>query len=316
MKRRKYSRLLYAFLALFVMMNVVAYMHAYKFTHFTTEAVPRTKDPKALSVLNKLKVLATGVDNPKPKHTRLPLQPFNTIIVNSTKRLECWSIQVPGAKGTVILFHGYSGEKSSLLTRADKFLAQGYNTFLVDFTGSGGSEGSTTSVGYHEGIEVRDCFEYVRQTGEQNIFLFGTSMGAAAILKAIDDYSIAPQAIIMECPFGSLYTTVCNRFRLMGVPTFPMAGLLAFWGGAQNGYWAFSHNPKAYAASVTCPALLLFGEQDNRVSREETDAIYAALKGTKVLKTYPEEGHDIFTTRNQDEWASDVSAFLRTLPQP
>src|SRR5690606_18357416 len=134
--RRNYRRLLYALLLMFVMMNVVAYMHAYKFTHFTTEPVTRTKGPKALSVLNKLKVLATGVDNPKPKHTGLPLQPYTTVTVNSSSRLECWSITVPDAKGTVILFHGYSGEKSSLLSRSDKFLQQGYNTFLVDFSGS------------------------------------------------------------------------------------------------------------------------------------------------------------------------------------
>jgi pimeloyl-ACP methyl ester carboxylesterase len=316
MKRRYYRKLFYAFLLLFLLMNVVAYMHAYKFTHFTTDPVARTKDPKALSVISKLKVLATGVDNPKPKHQGVPVQSYTTVSVKSTSRLECWSIQVPDAKGTVILFHGYSGEKSSLLTRSDKFLEQGYNTFLVDFTGSGGSEGSTTSVGFHEAIEVRDCFEYVRQTGEENIFLFGTSMGAAAILKAVGDHNITPLAIIMECPFGSLYATVCNRFRLMGVPAFPMAGLLTFWGGAQNGYWAFSHNPKAYAPSVTCPALLLYGEQDNRVSREEIDAIYAGLAGNKILKTYPEEGHNIFTPANHDQWSSDVSDFLNTVAQP
>jgi alpha-beta hydrolase superfamily lysophospholipase len=319
MKAKKYFRkVVYILVALFILMNGVAYMHAYKFTHFSEEKRERTADPKALSLLTKLKVLAMGIDNPKPKHKEQPSRPFTVLTVNSTKALECWSLQVPEAKGTVILFHGYSGEKSSLLARSNEFAALGYNTFLVDFMGSGGSEGHYTTVGFKEAEQVRDCFAHVQKSGEQNIYLFGTSMGAAAILKAMDDDALTPAGIILECPFGSLYSTVCARFKLMGVPAFPMAGLLTFWGGAQHGYWAFAHNPAAYAKSVKCPTLVLFGEQDNRVSREEVDLIYKNLRGYKVLKTYAEAGHNVYSTENQKTWTADVTEFMtvKNIAQP
>lgn len=89
-----------------------------------------------------------------------------------------------------------------------------------------------------------------------------------------------------------------------------MAGLLCFWGGVQNGYWAFSHNPTKYAYGVSCSALLLFGELDNRVTREETELIFKNLKSNdKMLKIYPDEGHDVFYG-NEDNWATDIAIFL------
>lgn len=296
--------------ALFLGINLVAYQHAYKFTHFTGDAA-RTRDPKELSAGAKIGLLFTGIDNPHPQHKAVPTQAYQTVKIESTTMLDCWHIPRESSKGTIVMFHGYAGEKSSLLTRADVFLDLGYSIFLVDFMGSGGSAGNKTSIGFTEAEQVKDCFDYIRASGEKNILLFGTSMGAAAALKAMKDYpAMDPTALILECPFGTLYSTVAARFKLMGVPAFPMAGLLCFWGGVQNGYWAFAHNPIDYAAAVHCPTLLLFGEQDNRVSREETDALFANLQGPKTLKAYPREGHNVFSSTNAQTWAADVSAFV------
>lgn len=297
-----------------VLANVIAFIHAYKFTHFTTAVAARTGDPESLSATSRVKLLFTGIDNPRPIHKQQPAADlYETVWVNSPHKLECWLGRDRGTQGTVVLFHGYAGEKSSLLERAAEFSKLGYTTLLVDFTGSGGSEGNGTSVGYKEAVQVKACMEYAQNLDSRPVILFGTSMGAAAILKAMDDYPLKPTAIVLECPFGSLYKTVCARFDIMGVPAFPMAGLLCFWGGAQNGYWAFGHNPSAYAAAVKCPTLLLYGQQDERVSMEETEAIYTNLQGPKTLKVYPEAGHNTFIPTNRQTWVTDVTAFVNSL---
>ncbi len=294
-----------------IAINVVAFAHAYKFTHFSQGNSVRT-DPKELSLSNKLKILFTGIDNPKPKGKTMPQRDYKVVELNHPNVISAWHVKVPEAKGTVILFHGYAGEKSSLVGRAKVFNDLGYNAFLVDFLGSGTSSGYSTSVGYKEADQVKLCYDYLIDAGERNILLFGTSMGAAAILKAVNDFNLAPSAMMLECPFGSLYKTVCARFYLMGIPAIPMAGLLTFWGGVQHGYWAFSHNPSTYAKSVRAPVLLLFGEQDDRVTRAEINLIYSNLRGYKIMKTYPEEGHNFFTPANARAWQSDVTEFLLT----
>lgn len=315
-KRKRFLRLMTWFsVGLFLMMNLVAFTHAYRLTHFQQGGTTRTKDPAALNMIEKMSVVVTGIDNPRPAHKRLPSEPYQTLVIKTNAiTLEAWKVEVPQSKGTVILFHGYAGEKSSLLSRSYEFNRLGYNTVLVDFEGSGGSSGNSTSIGYHEAAEVVACYQYIQQLGEQNILLFGTSMGAAAILKACYDFpnqsSFSPSAIIIECPFGSLYKTVSARFDIMGVPQFPMAAMLAFWGGVQHRYWAFNHNPATYAQAVSCPVLLLFGEQDDRVSMEETTEIYNNLKGTKTLQTYALAGHDVFAETNKENWIRDVSAFV------
>jgi alpha-beta hydrolase superfamily lysophospholipase len=304
------KRAIYALIAVFIIMNVVAFFHAYKFTHFTTTAVLKTKDAKHLSIGGKLKALFFGIDNPRPANTNLPVQSFETIVLQSNKKLECWLIKADAAKGTVILFHGYSASKSQMLDKSDEFLRLGYNTLLVDFMGSGGSEGDQTTIGFKEAEEVRTCFDHVLNSGEKTIYLFGTSMGAAAVLKAISDYRLKPAGIIIECPFGSMYKTTCARFRSMGAPTFPMAGLLVLWGGVQNGFPAFSHNPIDYSKKVTCPTLLLYGARDEKVSKEEIYDIYANLNTYKKLSVYPLAAHENYLRRYKNQWIQDVGSFL------
>jgi uncharacterized protein len=308
--KRIFKRLLWILASVFVLLNAIAFFHAYKFTHFTSAPVTKTKDAKHLSTAGKIRTLFFGIDNPRPVNTSAPSQKFETMQLQSNKKIECWSIKAAGSKGTVILFHGYSGEKSGLINKSDEFIKLGYSTLLVDFMGSGGSEGNQTTIGFKEAEEVKTCYDYLTGQGEQKIYLFGTSMGAVAILKAIHDYKIQPAAIIIECPFGTMYETTCARFKSMGVPSFPMAALLDFWGGVQNGFWAFSHRPVEYAKSVKCPTLLLYGERDEKVSHRETDEIFSNLHCKKQLKTYPLAGHEDYLLKYKQQWITDIGVFM------
>ncbi|MBE8723617.1 alpha/beta hydrolase [Flavobacterium hungaricum] len=309
MKSKSY-RFLKVLLLLFLIMNIVAFFHAYKFTHFKENKSEKTQSPEKLSTFGKVKTLFLGVNNPKPKNSKFPSQSYTTLKLKSNKEIECWHIRNAKPKGTVILFHGYGSEKSSLIERSDEFQKLGYSTMLVDFMGSGNSDGNQTTIGFKEAKEVKSCFDYIASIGETNIYLFGSSMGAAAIMKSIKDYQIKPKGIIIECPFGSMYKTVCARFKKMNAPTFPMAGLLVFWGGIQNGFWGFEHNPAEYAKHIECPALLLYGEKDKSVSRQEIDDIFTNLKGSKDLKVYKNTGHENYLIRNKIEWSENISHFL------
>lgn len=294
-------------------MNSIAFFHAYKFTHYNNSKKEKTKSPEKLSSLDKAKIVFFGVNNPKPKNIKFPSQKYQTLKLKSNKEIECWLIKTPNSKGTVLLFHGYGGEKSMMIEKSDAFIKLGYSTMLVDFMGSGNSEGNQTTIGYKEAEEVKTAFDFIKKTGEKNIYLFGTSMGAVAIMKCIADDTIKPKGIILECPFGSMYQTVLARFERVNAPTFLMPRLLLFWGGIQNGFLGFSHNPTEYAKNITCPTLLLYGEKDKSVSRKEIDEIYTNLKGIKKLHIYKETGHENYLIKNKIEWNKDISYFLLNL---
>jgi alpha-beta hydrolase superfamily lysophospholipase len=311
-KRKWIKKVLYGFAVLVFIINVMAIFHAYQFTHFTRIPNGKMQDPKYLSLTQKVKMLFLGAKIPRPENTLVPAKTFKTITLQSNKKISCWLVHTPKAKGTVILFHGYGGNKSRMLDKASVFQSLGYHTLLVDFMGAGASEGEQTSIGYYEAQQVKTCYDFIAAEGERNIVLFGTSMGAVSIMKAIHDYQLSPQKIILECPFGTMYQTVCARFNNMKTPTFPMAACLVFWGGVLNGFWAFDHNPVEYAKNIHCPTLLLYGAKDDKVSAAEIDEIYNRLKGSKQLRIYTNAAHENYLIRYKKEWTKDVGLFLAT----
>lgn len=308
--RKKILKWLFiSFAVVFTVVNVVAFFHAWKFSHFNADLHKRII-ADSLTEGQKVNMLLFGVDIPRPYNDWEPDSTCETVTLQSNKKIECWYFTKENAKGTVILFHGFGGSKSQMLGKQGYFQSFGYNTLLVDFQGSGGSEGNISTIGYYEAQQVKTAYDYIAGKGEKNIHLFGSSMGAAAILKAMDDYQLPVKSLILECPFGSLLQAIKNRFDIMGAPSFPFAHLLMFWGSVQNGCNMFNHCPADYAKSVKAPTLLLWGEQDDKVTRQEIDDIYNNLQGPKHLITYPEARHESYLLKYNREWVADVEGFL------
>jgi len=311
MKKKIWKRIGYLVLFGFLMLNFVAWNHAYHFTHFGEALSEKTKRPEELSFGAKLHALFFGVNIPKPSNPREPKLPFETIYLQSHEQLETWFIPKKNHKGIVLLFHGFSAAKASQLAYANQFLKKGYATFLVDFMGSGGSTGNQTTIGFKEGRDVKVAFEYIKERfPEDEIILFGSSMGAASIMKSFTDYNIQPDKIILECPFADMLTTTRNRFNVMGIPSFPFAEILLFYGGMHSGFNAFKHAPSEYAKKISTPTLLLFGAKDDRVNQWEIDTIFENLAGEKKLVIFEASAHEIYLNDNKDEWNEEIDIFL------
>src|SRR5262249_42456363 len=136
----------------------------------------------------------------------------------------------------------------------------------------------------------------------------------AAVLRAVSVHALKPEALVLECPFDRLLTTVEARFDALGVPSFPAARLLVFWGGVQHGFDGFAHNPVDYAADVACPALVLHGEADRRVTVAQVQAIADRVPGRRRVVTFPGLGHQSYRAARPREWQRAVSDFLGAPP--
>ncbi|WP_400191797.1 alpha/beta hydrolase [Hymenobacter sp. B81] len=305
-------RLLLTALLLALLVNVVAFNHAWRFTHFSTEPGGHTAAPEQLSVAGKLWVLATGIRNPRPVNRGQPSFAYQTLHIPSANGLlESWFGPVPNARGTVALFHGYTSDKSRLLREAAYFRRLGYSILLTDFAGNGGSAGTRITVGYREAYDVAAVAQWLqRRQPHTPLVFYGVSMGAVAILRAESELGVRPTANIIECPYGSMLQTARNRFRAMHLPAFPFAHLLVFWGGVQNGFWAFDLRADAYARRIRTPTLLMWGTQDRRVTRTETDAIFAGLRGPKQRQFFSGSGHEPYWRQHPQLWEKKIVQFF------
>jgi alpha-beta hydrolase superfamily lysophospholipase len=298
------------------LLNGLAYRHAYGFTHFARGGT-KTPPPRQLSFWSKLEVLLTGPRIPKPQNKRTPADlglAYETRVLAGYKGvpLEAWWIPCGEPHGLVVVFHGHADSKGGLLRTAAVFRRMGQSTLLVDFYGSGGSGGNETSIGFHESTDVVNAFRYAQGLSRgEPIVLYGESMGAAAILKAIHDEALEPAAIVLASPFDRLLRTVSHRFTDMGAPAFPGAELLVFWGGLEEGFDGFRFNPVDYAADVRCPSLLLSGGRDPFVRPSEAEEIFDRLPPPKRFKIIDGAGHEDLLKARPDEWKEAVSSFLR-----
>ena len=142
--------------------------------------------------------------------------------------------------------------------------------------------------------------------------LWGISMGASAITKAVKDYQLNPEKIILEMPFGTIEDAAAGRLKMMGLPPQPLAILITFWGGVEHGFWAFGMKPQEYAASIKCPVLLQWGRNDPRVSKSEEDILFKNIPGTnKKFVIYETAGHESLCKKETAKWETEVAAFLR-----
>jgi alpha-beta hydrolase superfamily lysophospholipase len=239
--------------------------------------------------------------------------PFDTwtIPVEPGITLEAWAIRQDDPKGVVVLFHGYADRKSSDLGEARAFFDEGWAPVLVDLRGSGGSSGDTTSIGFHEARDVAAAVSFVREKFPQApLVVWGASMGAAASLRAVGALEVKVDGLVMEAPFATLRSAVVNRFRTLGVPTFGLVDLFVFWGGEQQDFNGFAHNPVEYATHVRAPTLLMLGSRDDRVLLPEGRAIFDALAGEKQFEVFEGLRHESLVRGNHDQWTRVVGSFL------
>lgn len=303
------KRLVAMVLVLFLILNVMVIFHAWQFTHFYPDA-PKI-DLKNLSAGQKLKMLFFGYQFPKSVVSKTPDVPFEEVTLRvEDLNISAWFIPADSVAKVAVLFHGHGSQKGTLLEEAAFLHRQGYACLLVDFRAHGESEGTTCTVGFNETGEVKAAYDWVKAKGFQTVLLYGSSMGAAAIIKSVKEFELEVDRLILEMPFGSLPDAVQGRMRIMGLPGSPLGELLTFWGGVEHGYWAFDYSPCNYSKSLQMPVLLQWGSQDVRVQQHETQCIYDNLAGAKKLVVYEGAGHQSLYNFAPEKWEAEVSKFI------
>lgn len=298
--------ILYTLLVVFILFNIFLIIQAYSFTHSVNESSEKLKDQ---SILSKLLI---GQKIPRAYNDSLPVRQFETVRIpaKGDNSLEAWVLKTDSVpKGFFILFHGYTDNAESMLSNAYLLLDMGYDVMLPNFIGTGNSYGDYSTMGGKEAENVKQAYDYaIQELHADNISLLGMSMGAAAISKAMHDYNLEVNCIILEAIYGKLTDAVSVRMPIKNkVFTYG----LTFWGSVLNNFNGFKMNPQDFVKDFRAPTLMLYGGKDQRIPTQEALRIYNNI-GSDIKECYmfTDAEHENYSHKWPEEWATVVSEFL------
>ncbi|MBP7829959.1 MAG: alpha/beta fold hydrolase [Kiritimatiellae bacterium] len=307
--------------AALLLLQVAAWNHARSFLNYRAGGPAAAIE--ALSAGDKILILFRGAARARPVNDRSPAQfglEFETVTFSAADGadLEAWFIPAPGDRWPVLFFHGYGTSRSSLLEEAAAVRAMGHPVLLVDLRGSGGSTGNRTTLGVREAFDVQAAAEWIRGRlpDRDGLFLYGQSMGGAAVLRAVAVLGVEADGIVVEAVFDTMLNAVRNRFRALGWPAFPAAESLVLWGGVQCGFNGFRHNPAEYAAGTKVPTLVLHGEKDPRVTTEQAQRLFGRLVGPRFMVRFSSAGHSSCLAADSEKWRKAVRQCLEEAAAP
>jgi len=314
---RRFVRIvLLLFLLLFILLNILAFRQSRSFFYYS-EGLERTPSPEELNWQQKIGIVFKGVHIPKPKGYTSPGDwnlAFEDISVPGREGylLSGWFIPARDQADVVLVFHGYNTEKSGLLPEASMFHKLGYNVVMVDFPGSGESPGNGVSLGIHEARDVERVLDWSRaKWPNRKVILYGHSMGGAAVMRAIAELDVKPDAAIVESVFDTMLGAIRHRIERVNAPSFLVAEIFLFWSSIQIGANGFSHDIVSYAEKIDVPVLISHGAKDIRAPIDGARRVHQALMDPPDFLMIRDAGHVSPYLSDEEKWIGVVQSFLQ-----
>ena len=204
-------------------------------------------------------------------------------------RLHGQLLQQPGAKGTILLFHGY---RSSWIIDFSIVLpyyySLGYNLLAVDERAHGQSEGVYITFGIHERRDAATWAQYAAMHfgPDHPLFLGGLSMGATTVLLA-SALELPPsvRGVIADCGFSSPEAIMRSvlRAHVKWLPAGPLLALMDICTRAFAGFSIRDASTLDAVSQTKLPILFLHGTADTFVPCAMSQAAYDVCASEKQL---------------------------------
>jgi dipeptidyl aminopeptidase/acylaminoacyl peptidase len=215
---------------------------------------------------------------------------------------------------TIIYVHGLSGNRAQLLLEAAMLYRHGYGALLIDLRNHGESDGDITTMGYLEKHDIEGAVGYLLTRPEVNgnlIGLDGHSLGGSTVIQAA---AALPEvrAAIIQSTFTSLDDVISTQLKaLIGLPSFPFAPLVIWFGEKETGIKISSVRPVDDIADISPRAVLIIhGEKDDAFPKEYAIALYQAAGEPKELFLIPNAGHGFLPQNAPEEFEARIVSFL------
>jgi pimeloyl-ACP methyl ester carboxylesterase len=216
--------------------------------------------------------------------------------------------------GLVLLVHGWMDDGLSRLKAADFYHSLGYDVFLPDLRGHGGSSGKYLGMGITDGRDLADWLLYFkRELGEQTeIILDGVSTGAAAVLQ------LEPELINRKASAVIADSSYENPGQLFDKMLPIASGLIKRIYAPGIGFWCRRLGEFKIKGSSTIesigriqiPVLLIGGGQDKLVPVQTQHRLKAACGGACELYIMEAASHARASTLEPETYEAIIMKFL------
>ncbi len=177
------------------------------------------------------------------------------------------SAALPSATSfTVIVFNGNAGNRSYRAPLAAALRAHGVQVLLFDYRGFGGNEGTPTEAGLRADARAARAYVLGRSDVDASrLVYFGESLGSAVAIGLAAEHP--PAALIVRSPFPSLVDV--GRIHYLFLPVRLVL---------EDRFAAVDD-----IGRVTCPVLVIAGDQDQIIPLALSRRVYEATSATKEL---------------------------------
>jgi alpha/beta superfamily hydrolase len=132
---------------------------------------------------------------PVPSEVSIPADltfDVEEVIFEGGDELKMAGWQIPSRNGaTIILLHGYGGNRTAMLWHAEQLVQAGYGVLMYDERASGESEGTRRSYGWEDPRDVKGAIRFIEAHSEnhpERIGIAGCSIGAQIALQSAAFY--------------------------------------------------------------------------------------------------------------------------------
>ena len=235
-------------------------------------------------------------DSITPATLRLPFEEVR-IATADGERLSGWFVPAPGARATVLFFHGNAGSIAHRVDWLPMFRQLRLSALLFDYRGYGASTGAPTEAGTYADADA--AWRYLTETRKipaARIVLFGESLGGAVAAHLAA--RTQPAALVLHSAFTSAPDLASDIY-----PFLP-ARLLS----------RFRYATLEAVQATRCPLLVAHSPQDEIVPVAHGRRLFQAAAGPKqFLELAGSHNNGFIFTRA--EWVREFDDFLtRHLP--
>lgn len=183
------------------------------------------------------------------------------------------------AKGTVVHFHGNAQNLTAHFAFAYWLVREGYNVFVFDYRGYGGSSGRKSLSGAIE--DGAAALRFVRKhpkTDPEKTVVFAQSLGGALAVAALARHpGLRPKALVIESSFADYAETAqdkLGKFFLTWPLQWPLSRLL----------FETKWDPRQWIGKLAgTPLLIVHGNQDEVVPFRQGRELFEAAGEPKAF---------------------------------